>query len=953
MRQKLFNKLAHLIYNHYGKVLIASFILTLIAIALSSRLTMKTQFVDMLPQHIPQVKEFKSLLDEYNSASTIMIAVENKDTASGTQLMEKCVEEIADKLSTLTLTTPIEAQDLTFTQNMALMSGETNVEGVQYQTRNLVKRIDYQSDNSFIANHGMMMQKKKDLKNFLRMFENLSYPEILEAINNNFEQEYVDDPDNLNSLDGEVQAVNAIDGVYEFVNSLNKYLTTGDTSSIGDAVNQFLTGPKYFYSPDKSTILVILQPAVNLNDYDAMLVLGEQIYDSLDVIKPKYRDLDIHAAGLAVGSIDEMRLMEKDFGLPNIIALLLILVILIGSFKAFKNPFYSVITLIISIIWTAAFIYIIIGNLNQMTAGFAIILIGLGIDFAIHYLSGYRDGLDRGLSIQDALVFMFSKVGNGVITGAMTTSIVFLTLCLTGFDVMIELGLAVGLGIITCMVLITIILPSLIVFDNRTFNNLNTRMSFNNTLIFKPIFDFMQFNFITHLAHAIQKPMVTTFVLIGTAISIIFSLMGAGKIGFEYDMMKQFPEDTPSVMAQNKIIDVFEMSSDFAMFATDSLEVTREKLKSIKKMGKRTALIGRVDGLSEFIPSQKDMEAYNLPKIQQYKKKLDQHPTPEPIDTEASKKVSEEMKRLHANIVEMGILSVTGSGENNKIKRKCDEIVGATDDASRILKLATSLNSMENLESKLTEYNTMLHSMLKEKLLLMASEEILTVENIPESIRKRYYNDETKRNLITIYPKDNVWDAKKIRNFADKTEKIDSSITGTPIINLLFIDLMAEKGKAALLYGFIAVLVFLLIDFRSIKYTLIAIVPLTIGFIWLLGIMAVFDMDFTYASMMALPLIIGIGIDDGIHILHRYKTEGRGGLTHVVQYTGKAVLLTSLTTGIGFGSMGLASHKGFASMGQILFIGVWTCFISSVVVMPAIISIIEKARIKKGDSSHA
>jgi predicted RND superfamily exporter protein len=93
---------------------------------------------------------------------------------------------------------------------------------------------------------------------------------------------------------------------------------------------------------------------------------------------------------------------------------------------------------------------------------------------------------------------------------------------------------------------------------------------------------------------------------------------------------------------------------------------------------------------------------------------------------------------------------------------------------------------------------------------------------------------------------------------------------------------------------------------------------------------------------MALPLIIGIGIDDSVHIIHRYKIEGPGKIPTILRFTGRAILLTSLTTMIGFGSWGLASHRGIASMGQVLFLGVGSCFLSSSIVLPALMFIIDK-----------
>lgn len=163
-----------------------------------------------------------------------------------------------------------------------------------------------------------------------------------------------------------------------------------------------------------------------------------------------------------------------------------------------------------------------------------------------------------------------------------------------------------------------------------------------------------------------------------------------------------------------------------------------------------------------------------------------------------------------------------------------------------------------------------------------------------------------------------------------------------PALMMIMIDYMKTKGAQAVMIGAIAVLLILLIDFRSIKFTILALIPLAIGAIWMVGMMALFGMKYNMANFMALPLIIGIGIDDGVHILHRYFIEGRRSMPKVLKFTGRAILLTSLTTMIGFGSMGLASHRGIASMGIILFMGVGACFVSSAFVLPSFITIMEK-----------
>ena len=133
----------------------------------------------------------------------------------------------------------------------------------------------------------------------------------------------------------------------------------------------------------------------------------------------------------------------------------------------------------------------------------------------------------------------------------------------------------------------------------------------------------------------------------------------------------------------------------------------------------------------------------------------------------------------------------------------------------------------------------------------------------------------------------------------------------------------------------------LLLDFRSLKYALIGMVPLIFGAIWMTGVMELFGLQFTMMNILAVPLIIGIGIDDGVHILHRWKIEKN--LDIVYRSTGKAILLTTLTTMLGFGSLWFATYRGLGSMGIALFIGVGTCFLATLFVIPAILGIRNKS----------
>jgi hypothetical protein len=108
------------------------------------------------------------------------------------------------------------------------------------------------------------------------------------------------------------------------------------------------------------------------------------------------------------------------------------------------------------------------------------------------------------------------------------------------------------------------------------------------------------------------------------------------------------------------------------------------------------------------------------------------------------------------------------------------------------------------------------------------------------------------------------------------------------------------------------------------------------------GLLGLLDVPLNPANMIVLPLILGIGIDDGVHVVHDFRSQS--GRYRISSSTASAVLMTSLTTMVGFGSMMLASHRGLASLGRVLTLGVLCCCITSMFLLPAVLSWLSKNR---------
>ena len=134
----------------------------------------------------------------------------------------------------------------------------------------------------------------------------------------------------------------------------------------------------------------------------------------------------------------------------------------------------------------------------------------------------------------------------------------------------------------------------------------------------------------------------------------------------------------------------------------------------------------------------------------------------------------------------------------------------------------------------------------------------------------------------------------------------------------------------------------MLIHFRSIASVFLALLPVAIGSLWLAGLMGWWGVPLNPANIMTLPLIIGIGVTNGIHILNRFAEEHSPSI--LAKSTGKAVLVSGLTTIAGFGSLIFAKHRGIESLGYVMATGVATCMFAGLTCLPAILNLMTRRR---------
>ena len=253
----------------------------------------------------------------------------------------------------------------------------------------------------------------------------------------------------------------------------------------------------------------------------------------------------------------------------------------------------------------------------------------------------------------------------------------------------------------------------------------------------------------------------------------------------------------------------------------------------------------------------------------------------------------------------------------------------------------SQLKEKEDLLSHLNRFNQDFGQVYKKVGLNFSDTSTITIDDLPNKIKDKYISKDGSKFLITVYPQEDIWHVDYLKRFYIQMKKVTPRLAGTPPMFYQMMNIIGQDGKIAAILTVIVVFIFLLFDFQSWSKSVLAMIPLLSGFIWMLGLMVILGLKLTLVNVMGLPLILGIGIDDGVHILHRYEVEGRGNIKEVYKSTGKAIIMTSLTTMLSFGSLVFATYRGYGSLGRALFFGVGTCLLTTIFFIPSILGIIE------------
>jgi predicted RND superfamily exporter protein len=224
----------------------------------------------------------------------------------------------------------------------------------------------------------------------------------------------------------------------------------------------------------------------------------------------------------------------------------------------------------------------------------------------------------------------------------------------------------------------------------------------------------------------------------------------------------------------------------------------------------------------------------------------------------------------------------------------------------------------------------------------------IQIQDLPYNVRRNFTGaDGRVGNFVFIYPGVSLAEGRNAIRFAEDVRDIpipSGRVYHASSGQVVFADVllvMMRDSRVAVLATLLVVFLIVLADFRSLRAALLVLLPLLVGILWMCGGMAVLGMKLNLFNMVVFPALIGLSLDSGVHLYHRYREEGVGGLRRVVMTTGQAVAVGAFTTMLGFGDLILARHPGLQSLGGLALLGLATTLVTALVLFPAALQVAE------------
>jgi len=631
--------------------------------------------------------------------------------------------------------------------------------------------------------------------------------------------------------------------------------------------------------------------------------------------RPEFKGVTAGLTGVPVLEYEEMATSQRDIGIATILSLSLTVILLLFAFRGLLNVISAMVSLIVGICLSFGFATAAVGHLNILSMVFAIMLIGLGIEYGIQVVLRYQEELRGGSSGLAAIETGLTANIRSIVMAAATVALAFATFAFTDFKGIAELGIIAAGGVAICVIATFTVLPAMLILLER-FRKPQTGVSSGQASADRAERPFFRALF--------ANPRTVVGITLIVSLACLYPAL---TMRFDYNLLNLQAKGLQSVEYAYKLMRSKENSGYFAVVIAKNAGEAKQLSERLEKLPS----VDHVVSLPALVPDNQPAKLAELAALRQVMAEVRPAPYEENLRVMELPRVFETFRDRVAK------LKTALKAKKAPEAKQVGAFLATLDGFFATLEKEKDKNAL----GMLREFQGGMFAELPAKLAMMKESleaSPVTEADVPAQLKERFVG-KSGVMLLQVAPKKEVFERAPLQEFVSQVRGVVPHATGEPVMVYESLTILRDAYTKAFAYAFAGIAIILLINFKSIRFAAMGALPLAAGLLMMVGGMRLAGISFNSANIIVLPLILGVGIDSAIYIINRYRQGNETPAQVATRSAGVGVFLNALTILFSFGALMVAHHQGVFSIGAVMSLGMVASVAVFLAFLPALLSL--------------
>jgi len=577
-------------------------------------------------------------------------------------------------------------------------------------------------------------------------------------------------------------------------------------------------------------------------------------------------------------------------GLAGVASLILLAVILGVGVRSWQIIVTTFLLLLVGVVLTSAYATLVVGSYNTLSLVFLVMFFGLGIDFAIHFSLKVRDEwmfVGHHGAVERAAV----DIGPALLLCTFTSAIGFLSFVPTAYNGLGELGVISAGGMVIAFLLSITLLPAMFSLFGGLGDKAGLRL---------------------HVSVDRLKPgiILLLFLILMTVSAILVKDMK-----FDYSVLALRDESSEGMqtlleLQRRKIVTDYSV-----VVVADDLSASLALKEDLEKLSP----VGDVFSISDIVPPhQLDKQAMLQDVLLVIETIVLEEPNEEPLALDVA------IEYFNETINASKFPNVPVVDQFIRYAANLETV-----DVKRGLQAGGEIGLREQITEELEDLKALL------------SAKPFKETDLPSVLRKNLVT-ESGGYLIRVQPGIMLDNRAATDSFITEVQRVAPNVAGRSVVEWGVGNVVVDSFIEAVIYSFFAIFSLLVVYFRGLILPALVIFPLTLTVLFTFALAQLVGLTLNMANILVVPLIFGLGVDTGVHVIHRFRMS-RNLSDALASSTSRAVVISGLTTIGTFASLSLSPHKGAASIGVLLSLAITILLVTTFVALPAMLAVLPEA----------